>query len=167
MTALNFPLTPTDGQLYPPGAGEPGKLQWKYNESSDTWEIVPPFIRTGGQGSFNGYEWPSEAPAGSNYSFLVNASGGIEFKAPHVPSFQNLGLLEEFDGVKVEFTLVEEGTTDPYVPVPSNNIVVFVGGVPQSEGSSYSVVGDTITFSEAPPAGASFFAISTISAPIG
>jgi hypothetical protein len=50
----------------------------------------------------------------------------------------------------------------PFTPVPSANIVVFLGGVPQQPNAAYTVAGSTITFTEAPLAGTLFYAISNI-----
>jgi hypothetical protein len=40
--------------------------------------------------------------------------------------------------------------------------VVFLGGVPQIPVNSYTVAGDTITFTEAPLVGSTFYAISSV-----
>jgi len=61
-----------------------------------------------------------------------------------------------FDGTQVAFSLQVAGTNFP--PSPSSNIMVFVGGVPQTPGSSYTVSGSTITFTAGPPTGATFYA---------
>ena len=65
-----------------------------------------------------------------------------------------------FDGTQTVFSLKVGGTNFP--PSPSTNIMVFVGGVPQTPGSSYTVSGSTITFSAGPPTNATFYA-TTIS----
>jgi hypothetical protein len=63
-----------------------------------------------------------------------------------------------FNGVTAAFSLAVGGVATP--PLPSSNIMVYVGGVIQIPGSSYSVAGSTITFTGAPPAGASFYAVT-------
>lgn len=166
MTALTFPISPADGQLHPPGAGELGKLQWKFIAATETWEIVPSVVRLGNQGAFNAYAWPA-LDGDSEYLLKTDGDGNLGWQVPTLPNFQHLELLEEFDGVRASFTLVELGTEDPFVPSPASNLVVFVGGVTQNYGSNYTVAGDEITFSEAPPAGANFYAFSTISTPLG
>jgi hypothetical protein len=73
-------------------------------------------------------------------------------------------LLEPFDGTQIAFTLVEAGTTTPFVPVPSTNLVVFLGGVPQIPFNAYAVTPttSTIIFTEAPLLGTTFYAISNV-----
>jgi len=63
-----------------------------------------------------------------------------------------------FDGLVTAFPLTVGGTATP--PAPSTNIMVYVGGVIQIPGSSYTVSGSTITFLSAPPASASFYAVT-------
>jgi hypothetical protein len=75
---------------------------------------------------------------------------------------QVLGLLEPFDGVNVAYTIVRAGTSIAFSPAPSTNLVVFLGGVPQIPTAAYSVVGNTITFTEPPGLGTTFYAISNV-----
>jgi hypothetical protein len=63
-----------------------------------------------------------------------------------------------FNGTTKVFTLREGGVA--YSPTPSSNIMVVLGGVPQSPGTSYTVSGSTITFSAAPPASTDFMAVT-------
>lgn len=62
------------------------------------------------------------------------------------------------DGVASSFNLEIGGVA--YTPVPSSNIMVFLGGVPQIPGAanSYTVAGSVITFTSVPPIGTTFFA---------
>ena len=76
-------------------------------------------------------------------------------------SIQALGINPLFDGFATTFDLVLLGTPTVYAPDPVDNIVVFVGGVPQIP-SNYTVVGNQITFMTPPPAGAIFYAITNV-----
>jgi hypothetical protein len=73
-----------------------------------------------------------------------------------------LGLLEPFDSNNRSFTLTEAGTNVPFFPNPATNLVVFLGGVPQIPVAAYTVVGNTVTFSEPPLVGSTFYAISNV-----
>lgn len=63
-----------------------------------------------------------------------------------------------FDGFITSFQLQIGGV--PYTPSPSSNLMVFLGGIAQTPGLpySYTVSGNVIIFSVAPPAGTSFYA---------
>ena len=65
-----------------------------------------------------------------------------------------------FNGSTTAFTLRIGGVA----VTPGSNLLVFVGGVPQIPGTSYSVSGSTITFTEAPPTNASFIAVTATKA---
>lgn len=77
-------------------------------------------------------------------------------------SIQAIGINPIFDGTSSTYTLVQLGTLTPFAPDPVDNIVVFLGGVPQIPSANYSIVGNQITFSSPPPVNASFYAISNI-----
>jgi hypothetical protein len=64
----------------------------------------------------------------------------------------------------LSFNLTISGA--PVAPSPSTNIMVFIGGIAQTPGLSqaYTVSGSVITFTTAPPAGATFYA-TTVGAP--
>jgi hypothetical protein len=158
MSALLFPENPLGGELYPPGAGEPGKIQWEYDSDSETWRIVPSGLRTGAQSASNDYVWPDE-PGEENY-FLKRGEGqDLTWHPEEFPSIVHVNLLEDFNGERVEFTIQENG--EDFSPSPPSNIITFVGGVPQTYGTSYTILGSQITFSEAPPSGALFYGFST------
>jgi hypothetical protein len=63
-----------------------------------------------------------------------------------------------FTGAAVSFPLTIGGVA--YAPNPTSNIMVFIGGIAQTPGATgaYTVSGSTITFTSAPPSGASFYA---------
>jgi hypothetical protein len=162
--ALVFPVGPAIGDLYPPDPGVAGVTQYVYM-GNNKWNAVPSSISLGStnQGAFNQYQWPlTDGPVGTQLT--TNGAGNLQWDVAAAPSMQILGLLEPFDGTQKAFTLVEAGTTTPFVPVPSTNIVVFLGGVPQIPFNSYGVTlaTSTITFTEAPLAGTTFYAISNI-----
>jgi hypothetical protein len=121
-------------------------------------------LGTANQGAYNTYTWPS-ADGAPNEQLTTNGSGTLSWEVPAAPSIQVLQILPAelpFDGSRQAFTLVDSTTLTSFTPVPSTNIVVFLGGVPQTPFSAYSVAGDTITFTEAPLAGTLFYAISNI-----
>lgn len=159
--ALNFPAAPVDGALYPSPA-IPGVGQWRWSLATTSWISVPFYMQVR-EGDYNNYNWPN---SDGTLSQQLNTDGsGNLFWASDLtvsPEFQLLGLLESFDGVNVAFTLVELGSSVPFTPSPSTNIAVFLGGVPQIPVASYTVSGNTITFSEPPLFGATFYAISSI-----
>jgi len=78
------------------------------------------------------------------------------------PTIVNLGVLEPINGTNVTFTLVEYNTTNPVTLSSTTNLAVFLGGVPQLPGDSYTVVGNQITFTPAPPLDTTFLAITAI-----
>jgi hypothetical protein len=65
-----------------------------------------------------------------------------------------------FDGVTVAFPLTVGVVAKS--PVPSTNIMVYLGGVAQTPGAgnAYTVAGSTITFNSAPLAGTFFYAVT-------
>lgn len=65
-----------------------------------------------------------------------------------------------FNGATQDFPLEIGGILD--APNPSTNLTVFLAGVPQTPGAtnSYTVSGSTISFTEAPVPGATFYAFT-------
>jgi hypothetical protein len=159
--ALVFPVGPSVGTLYPPNPGVSGVTQYIWQGSR--WDAVTPTVSLGSpnQGAFNDYQWPAtDGPVGTQLT--TDGTGNLLWDVPAAPSIQVLSLLEPFDGTATSFTLVEFGTTTPFAPFPSTNLVVFLGGVPQVPVNSYTVSTNTITFTEAPLTGTTFYAISTV-----
>jgi len=78
------------------------------------------------------------------------------------PTIKQLGVTPVFDGVSNTYTLVEFGTTTIYTPGPSENISVYLGGVPQAPTISYSITGNQITFTDTPLVGSTFHAITVV-----
>ena len=161
--ALVFPTGPSVGDLYPPNPGLPGVTQYKYDGAKWNAVISTVSLGTTNQGAFNAYEWPLTAGT-AGYQLQSDGAGNLSWSIPAVVSMQVLGVLEPFDGAQTVFTLVKAGTTTPFIPVPSTNIVVFLGGVPQLPNSSYSVTASTSTlvFTQAPLTGTTFYAISNV-----
>ena len=157
--AIAFPVAPSIGDLYPPDPGTPGVTQ--YTWKGDRWDAVLSAVSLGtsNQGAYNTYQWPStDGVIGTQLT--TDGAGNLIWDVPAAPSMQVLGLLEPFDGTNVAFTLVESGTSTPFTPVPVTNIVIFLGGVPQIPNASYSTAGNTVTFTQSPLAGTTFYAIS-------
>jgi hypothetical protein len=67
-------------------------------------------------------------------------------------------LSSQFNGSRISFQITVNGTA--YSPVSSNYLLIFVGGIIQVPGQSFSVNGSALTFSAAPPTGSSFYGIS-------
>jgi hypothetical protein len=157
MAAYNFPNLPTPGQKYPFPA-EPGKTQYEWTGS--VWNIVSPFVQIGDQEAYNNYLWPTyDGLPGTQLT--SDGAGNLAWEAAASTTFALVSLNEAFDGVKTSFTLVNPGTTTPFVPTPPSNILVFLGGVPQIPNTAYTITGSTIQFTEAPLAGSTFYAISS------
>jgi len=87
---------------------------------------------------------------------------GLKWGTPTPPSPFYIANLDDisgsFDGVTTGFPLAIAGV--PYAPSPTSNIMVFIGGIAQTSGAgnAYTIAGSSISFTSAPPAGASFLA---------
>lgn len=160
MAAIVFPSGPLVGDLYPVDPGTAGVTQYRWDGVK--WNAVLSTVSLGttNQGAFNTYEWPlTDGTAGQQLT--TDGAGNLTWSVSAVAALEVLALLEPFDGTSVAFTLVKSGTTTPFSPNPSTNIIVFLGGVPQIPVASYLVGGNTITFQEAPLPGSTFYAISS------
>ena len=159
--ALVFPAAPTVGQRFPANPGTSGISQWQWTGTK--WNAVLSTVSLGSpnQAAFNDYTWPL-ADGAANKQLTTNGSGALSWADPATPSLQVLGLLEPIDGIVSNFTLVKAGTTTPFSPSPSTNIVVFLGGVPQIPTAAYTVSTNTISFTEIPLVGTTFYAISSV-----
>lgn len=94
-------------------------------------------------------------------TIAVDSSGVISVVDPPVTSFVYFDdLSSAFDGVQDTFTLTVGGTATS--PSPTSNIQVFLGGVAQTYGTSYTVSGNQITFTE-PPEFQTNFVSNTVS----
>ena len=163
MAALVFPASPTLNQRYPANPGTSGVSQWVWNGS--VWNVVPPLVSLGAanQAVYNSYKWPA-TDGTTGYQLTTDGAGNLTWGIDSTPQVQALDIDASvpFDGAQLTFTLVQLGTATPFAPNPSTNIVVFLGGVPQTPFAAYSVTGTQITFTVAPFAGTTFYAISNI-----
>jgi hypothetical protein len=159
--ALIFPPGPTTGQLFPPNPGTSGVAQWKYDGAK--WVTVPTTVSLGSpkQGAFNDYQWPA-ADGAAGRQLTTDGAGNLTWSGEADVSIQAVGITPLIDGVSYTYTLVEYGTGTFFTPVPSTNLVVFLGGVPQVPTVNYTVAGNQITFTDLPPNGTTFYAISNI-----
>ena len=158
--AILFPVLPSIGQRYPADPGLSGVTQYEYDGAK--WNAVPTSISLGSpnQGAYNGYQWPAaDGPAG--YQLQTDGAGNLSWSLEADSSIQALGVFEPIDGLTSTFTLVELGTAIFFTPTPPQNIVVFLGGVPQIP-TAYTISGNQITFPDLPPAGTTFYAISNV-----
>lgn len=76
---------------------------------------------------------------------------------PTLPGFVYLDDISlQFDGVLRDFQLQVGGS-----PItPGTNLMIYVGGVSQVPGASYTVAGSTISFTGAPAAGSTFLGVT-------
>lgn len=165
MAALVFPSSPTPGQRIPANPGNSGVSQYQWNNTKGVWNTVPTSVTLGtaNQNAYNSYEWPLTA-GNVGQQLTTDGAGNLTWGVPAAPTLQILTLDRPFNGnpaTGVAFTLYETGTTTPFAPNPSDNIIVFLGGVPQIPTAAYTVAGSTITFFEPPLAGTTFYAISS------
>ena len=163
--AYDFPTGPTPGQRYPVNPGTSGQTQYEWNNTKGVWNAVLSTVSLGSpnQTAYNNYQWPATDGA-AGYQLQTDGTGNLSWDVTASTSVQAIGVTPNFDGVAITYTLVELGTAVPYTPTPVNNIVVFLGGVPQIPGplNAYTVTGNQITFSSAPPIGTTFYAISNV-----
>ena len=159
--AIVFPVGPAIGDLYPADPGTSGVSQYTWDGTK--WNAVTSMVSLGvaNQGAYNQYQWPL-ADGTANHQLTTDGSGNLSWEVAAAPSLQILTVDRAFNGTDLAYTLWQYGTTTPFAPVPSDNIVVFLGGVPQVPGAAYSVAGSTITFTEAPLTGTTFYAISNV-----
>jgi hypothetical protein len=159
--ALLFPIGPTIGDLYPADPGLSGVTQYQWDGAK--WNAVTPMVSLGvaNQGAYNTYQWPSTDGAAGR-QLTTDGAGNLAWDVAAAPTLQILGLLEPFDGTGIAFTFVTNPGNVPFTPTPSTNVVVFLGGVPQLPGIAFTVSGNTITFTDPPLAGTTFYAISSV-----
>lgn len=161
MAAIVFPPSPGLGQKFPANPGTPGVTQYQWDGSK--WNAVLSTISLGSpnQGAFNDYQWPlTDGAAGRQLT--TDGAGNLTWSGEADINIQALGITPLCDGLSSTFTLVLYGTGTFFTPSPSTNIVVFLGGVPQIPTVNYSVAGNQITFTDVPPNGTTFYAISTV-----
>lgn len=159
--AIVFPVAPAIGTLHPVDPGTSGVTQYKWDGAKWVAVLSTVSLGTPNQGAYNQYQWPA-ADGLLNQQLTTDGAGNLSWELAATPSLQVLTVDRPFNGVDFTYTLYEFGTTTPFVPSPSTNIVVFLGGVPQIPTASFTVAGSTITFTEAPLAGTTFYAISNI-----
>jgi hypothetical protein len=158
--AIVFPVSPSIGDRYPADPGVSGVTQYEFDGGKWNAVLSTVSLGTANQGAYNTYQWPS-ADGVAGRQLTTDGSGNLSWDVTAAPTLEVLGLLEPIDGVASAYTLVLAGTSIPYTPVPSTNIVVFLGGVPQIPTAAYTVSGNTITFTEKPLVGSTFYAISS------
>lgn len=159
--ALVFPSNPDVNDVFPPNPGTSGISQWKWDGTK--WNSVLTTISLGNtnQGAFNAYNWPAtDGTAGKQLT--TDGSGNLTWSQESDSNIEALGIAPLFDGTSKVYTLVKLGTMTFFTPTPSTNIVVFLGGAPQVPTVSYTVSGNQITFTDPPPVGTTFYAISNV-----
>jgi len=161
--ALDFPTAPTPGQLYPIDPGTSGVTQYRWDNTKGVWNAVLSTVSLGptNQGAYNSYQWPA-ADGLAGRQLTTDGAGNLTWSGEADVSIQAVGITPLIDGLSSTYTLVEYGTGTFFTPVPSTNLVVFLGGVPQVPNVNYSVAGNQITFTDLPPNGTTFYAISMV-----
>jgi len=163
MAALIFPASPTLNQRFPANPGTTGISQWQWDGAK--WNAVLSTVSLGptNQDAFNAYEWPN-ADGAAGYQLTTDGAGNLNWGVTGTGNLVALSIdsATPFDGLTTGFTLVTSGTSTPFAPNPSTNIVVFLGGVPQTPVAAYTISGSTINFITAPPIGTTFYAISSV-----
>jgi len=158
MAKLQFPNNPINGQIYPNPALQ-GAAQWQWNAFEKLWKEIPLYVRID-QASFNSYNWP--AGSGSSGQQLTTTTNGVLIWGDTI--LTALGVLEAFDGTRKDFTITRFGDPVPVTLTYPENIIVFLGGVPQIPGASNAFTiknNKTISFTEAPQANSTFYALSS------
>jgi hypothetical protein len=160
MAAIIFPPFPGVGDIYPAGAGTPGVSQWQWDGAK--WNTIPVFVRLNNQQAYNEYTWPDTIGTVPGYQLTDNlADGVLSWEIPGGPFFYLDDISSQFDGFKAEFILTRNSTN--FQVDPPSNLIVVLGGIVQTYGSSYIITGfnnDTIQFIAPPAPGATFTAIS-------
>jgi hypothetical protein len=157
--ALLFPPTPALNDVYPANPGTSGVTQYRWDGVKWMAALSTVSLGTANQDAFNGYQWPTtDGPAG--YQLQTDGAGNLSWELEANGNLQAVGITPVIDGVSTTYTLVEFGTGTFFTPTPPTNIVVFLGGVPQTPTVAYTISGNQITFSDPPLAGTTFYAIS-------
>jgi len=160
--ALVFPTAPTVSQRYPVNPGTSGVSQWEWDGT--TWNTVRTMVSLGtaNQAAYNSYKWPS-ADGTTKQQLSTDGAGNLSWSVTGTGNLFALGIdsSNPFDDTTTSFPLVLINTTTSFTPSPSTNIIVFLGGVPQTPTAAYSVTGSNIIFTSAPPTGTLFYAVTT------
>lgn len=137
----------TGGKLYTYLAGTTTPATTYTSSSGGTANANPIVLDSAGRLSGSSEIWLSE---GQSYKFVLKTSTDIQlWSADNVSGINDFSSLRSNifnstgDGSTVAFTLVS-------APINENETNVYVNGVYQQK-NTYSVVGVTLTFSEAPP----------------
>ena len=162
--ALVFPATPTLGQRFPANPGTSGVSQWSWDGVK--WNTVPVFVRTNNQTAYNSYVWPNTKAPTDGFQLTDNlADGVLSWEIPGGPFIYIDDISGGFNGTTVTFQLTQtDGTgTTNYIPDPLTNIIIVLGGIVQTPGTSYTInTFGLITFAQAPATGAAFVGISNL-----
>lgn len=159
MAAYSFPTNPANGEKYPPDNFSTGRTQYQWDAVAGVWTIVPRFIQTGSLEAYNEYVWPS-SNGGPNQQLETDGEGNLIWSESGKTYLQQLKLDDVFNGTRLQFS-IQDMEGNPFAPEPAANIMVFLGGVPQIPDQSFIVEDDAITFSEPPPTGANFYAVTS------
>lgn len=109
-------------------------------------------------GSIPGYI--GAVKAGSNITIdadgTISSSGGGGGGAIGVPRILD-NIASQFNGSKTSFGITVDGTA--VTPAGNSGLLIALGGVIQTAGTSFTVQGTTLQFSEAPASGLAFYGV--------
>jgi hypothetical protein len=159
--ALVFPAVPTVGQRFPANPGTSGVSQWVYDGAK--WNTVPVFVRTNNQTAYNAYVWPDTKAPTHGWQITDNlADGVLSWELPGGPFIYLDDISGLFNGAQTLFQLSQSSVN--FIPDPLTNVIIVLGGIVQTPGSSYFIdIFGQITFSQAPATGAAFVGITNLS----
>lgn len=104
--------------------------------------------------------FPTSPSIGQSYTYnnTIWLWNGTAWGIATSGTFSKLdSIAASFNGVNTAFTLAVGGTS--VTPATAQNLIISIDGVLQEPQVAYTVSNSTITFTEAPPSGASFFGI--------
>ena len=159
--AIVFPAAPTVGQRYPANPGTPGVSQWGWDGSK--WVAISTFLKLNNQAAYNSYVWPSTKSPTHGWQITDNlADGVLSWEIPGGPFIYLDDISGLFNGAQTLFQLSQSSVN--FIPDPLTNVIIVLGGIVQTPGSSYFIdIFGQITFSQAPATGAAFVGITNLS----
>lgn len=105
------------------------------------------FTLSGNQITFTGIP-----PSGVSFVGYVGGAGG----GGGSTGLSRVYITPPFNGILTSFTLSLSGGASLPSGTTANQLIIAVGGILQTPGSAFSIAGNTITFTGAPPTGSAF-----------
>lgn len=131
------------GKLYSYASGTTTPQQTYTSYSGDQYHTNPIILDAAGRVSNGNEIWLA---SNLSYKFILKTSTDTQlWSVDNIIGITNEQLVEDFNGNGILITFALSNT-----PVDENSTQVFINGVYQQK-NSYSVVGNTLVFSEPPP----------------